>query len=203
MDPVVYDLRGALADGFEVSAVVTDAGELSAFTFDTANSYLTLLKPATFYYALCVDSAGQFAYLYMGPKEVGGSDEPYIQELTPLPSATVQGAKTAGRGYLISLGSGVVVFAAIAALDDGDGFALFVGFFTGLLVATVGAVISVAAGLIKGTKVALDNRAEIQQREAGRNSSSRSSNTQFVVEPVDELLVPAEFTTALKLAVGR
>jgi len=57
--------------------------------------------------------------------------------------------------------------------------------------------------LIKGTKVALDNRAEIQQREAGRNSSSRSSNTQFVVEPVDELLVPAEFTTALKLAVGR
>jgi len=186
-----------------VAAVVTDAGELSEFTFDTASSYLTLLKPATFYYALCMDTAGQLAYLYMGPKEVGGSDEPYIQELTPLPSATVQGAKTAGRGYLISLGSGVVVFAAIAALDDGDGFALFVGFFTGLLVATVGAVISVAAGLIKGTKVALDNRAEIQQREAGRNSSSRSSNTQFVVEPVDELLVPAEFTTALKLAVGR
>jgi len=203
MDPVIYDLRGALTDGFEVAAVVTDAGELSEFTFDTASSYLTLLKPATFYYALCVDTAGQLAYLYMGPKEVGGSDEPYIQELTPLPSATVQGAKTAGRGYLISLGSGVVVFAAIAALDDGDGFALFVGFFTGLLVATVGAVISVAAGLIKGTKVALDNRAEIQQREAGRNSSSRSSNTQFVVEPVDELLVPAEFTTALKLAVGR
>ena len=203
MDPVVYDLRGALTDGFEVAAVVTDAGELSEFTFDTASSYLTLLKPATFYYALCMDTAGQLAYLYMGPKEVGGSDEPYIQELTPLPSATVQGAKTAGRGYLISLGSGVVVFAAIAALDDGDGFALLVGFFTGLLVATVGAVISVAAGLIKGTKVALDNRAEIQQREAGRNSSSRSSNTQFVVEPVDELLVPAEFTTALKLAVGR
>ena len=203
MDPVVYDLRGALTDGFEVAAVVTDAGELSEFTFDTASSYLTLLKPATFYYALCMDTAGQLAYLYMGPKEVGGSDEPYIQELTPLPSATVQGAKTAGRGYLISLGSGVVVFAAIAALDDGDGFALFVGFFTGLLVATVGAVSSVAAGLIKGTKGALDNRAEIQQREAGRNSSSRSSNTQFVVEPVDELLVPAEFTTALKLAVGR
>ena len=203
MDPVIYDLRGALTDGFEVAAVVTDAGELSEFTFDTASSYLTLLKPATFYYALCMDTTGQLAYLHMGPKEVGGSDEPYIQELTPLPSATVQGAKTAGRGYLISLGSGVVVFAAIAALDDGDGFALFVGFFTGLLVATVGAVISVAAGLIKGTKVALDNRAEIQQREAGRNSSSRSSNTQFVVEPVDELLVPAEFTTALKLAVGR
>ena len=203
MDPVVYDLRGALTQGYEVAAVVTDAGELSEFTFDTANSYLTLLKPATFYYALCVDTAGQLAYLYMGPKQVGGSDEPYIQELTPLPSATAQGAKTAGRGYLISLGSGVVVFAAIAALDDGDGFAVLVGFFTGLLVATVGAVISVAAGLIKGTKVALDNRAEIQQREAGRNSSSRSSNTQFVVEPVDELLVPAEFTTALKLAVGR
>ena len=202
MDPVVYDLRGALTQGYEVAAVVTDAGELSEFTFDTANSYLTLLKPATFYYAVCVDTAGQLAYLYMGPKEVGGSSEPYIQELTPLPSATAQGAKTAGRGYLISLGSGVVVFAAIAALDDGGGFAVLLGFFTGLLVATVGAVISVAAGLIKGTKVALQNRAEIQQREAQRNAAPPSS-TQFVVEPVDEVLVPAEFTTALKLAVGR
>ena len=202
MDPVVYDLRGALAEGYEVAAVVTDAGELSEFTFDTANSYLTLLKPATFYYALCVDTAGQLAYLYMGPKEVGGSSEPYIQELTPLPSATAQGAKTAGKGYLISLGSGVVVFAAIAAADDGSGFGVLIGFVAGLFVASVGAAISLAAGLIKGTKVALDNRAEIQQREARRNSSP-PSNTQFVVEPVDELLVPAEFTTALKLAVGR
>ena len=202
MDPVVYDLRGALTEGYEVAAVVTDAGELSEFTFDTANSYLTLLKPATFYYALCVDTAGQLAYLYMGPKEVGGSSEPYIQELTPLPSATVQGAKTAGKGYLISLGSGVVVFAAIAALDQGDGFAVLLGVLTGLLVASVGAAISLAAGLIKGTKVALDNRAEIQQRESRRNSSP-PSNTQFVVEPVDERLVPAEFTTALKQAIGR
>jgi hypothetical protein len=202
MDPVVYDLRGALAEGYEVAAVVTDAGELSEFTFDTANSYLTLLKPATFYYALCVDTAGQLAYLYMGLKEVGGSSDPYIQELTPLPSATAQGAKTAGKGYLISLGSGVVVFAAIAALDQGDGFAVLLGVLTGLLVASVGAAISLAAGLIKGTKVALDNRAEIQQREARRNSSP-PSNTQFVVEPVDEPLVPAEFTTALKQAIGR
>ena len=202
MDPVVYDLRGALAEGYEVAAVVTDAGELSEFTFDTANSYLMLLKPATFYYALCVDTAGQLAYLYMGPKEVGGSSDPYIQELTPLPSATAQGAKTAGKGYLISLGSGVVVFAAIAALDQGDGFAVLLGVLTGLLVASVGAAISLAAGLIKGTKVALDNRAEIQQREPRRNSSP-PSNTQFVVEPVDERLVPAEFTTALKQAIGR
>ena len=36
MDPVVYDLRGALTAGYEVAAVVTDAGELSEFTFDTA-----------------------------------------------------------------------------------------------------------------------------------------------------------------------
>ena len=112
MDPVVYDLRGALTDGFEVAAVVTDAGELSEFTFDTASSYLTLLKPATFYYALCMDTAGQLAYLYMGPKEVAGSSEPFIQELTPLPSAAAQGLKTTGKGYLISLASGVVVFAA-------------------------------------------------------------------------------------------
>lgn len=202
MDPVVYDLRGALTDGFEVAAVVTDAGELSEFTFDTASSYLTLLKPATFYYALCMDTAGQLAYLYMGPKEVAGSSEPFIQELTPLPSAATQGLKTTGKGYLISLASGVVIFAAIAATDDGSGFAVILGFVTGLLVASVGLIVSVAAGLVKGATVAVKNRSEIQRREAQRNAST-PSNTQFVVEPVDELLVPAEFTTALKLAVGR
>ena len=202
MDPVVYDLRGALTDGFEVAAVVTDAGELSEFTFDTASSYLTLLKPATFYYALCMDTAGQLAYLYMGPKEVAGSSEPFIQELTPLPSAAAQGLKTTGKGYLISLASGVVIFAAIAATDDGSGFAVILGFVTGLLVASVGLIVSVAAGLVKGATVAVQNRSEIQRREAQRNVSTPSS-TQFVVEPVDELLVPAEFATVLKLAAGR
>ena len=202
MDPVVYDLRGALAEGYEVAAVVTDAGELSEFTFDTAKSYLTLLKPATFYYALCVDTAGQLAYLYMGPKEVGGSSDPYIQELTPLPSATAQGLKAAGKGYLISLGAGVVVFAAIASADDGDGFAVFLGFALGLIVTTVGLIISVAAGLFQGAKVAVQNKSELQQRES-RRQKVNSSSTEFVVQPVDELLVPAEFTSALKLAVGR
>ena len=202
MDPVVYDLRGALTDGFEVAAVVTDAGELSEFTFDTASSYLTLLKPATFYYALCMDTAGQLAYLYMGPKEVAGSNEPFIQALTPLPSAAAQGLKTTGKGYLISLASGVVIFAAIAATDDGSGFAVILGFVTGLLVASVGLIVSVAAGLVKGATVAVKNRSEIQRREAQRNAS-RPSSTQFVVEPVDELLVPAEFATVLKLAAGR
>ena len=202
MDPVVYDLRGALTDGFEVAAVVTDAGELSEFTFDTASSYLTLLKPATFYYALCMDTAGQLAYLYMGPKEVAGSSEPFIQELTPLPSAAAQCLKTTGKGYCISLASGVVIFAAIAATDDGSGFAVILGFVTGLLVASVGLIVSVAAGLVKGATVAVKNRSEIQRREAQRNASTPSS-TQFVVEPVDELLVPAEFATVLKLAAGR
>ena len=202
MDPVVYDLRGALAEGYEVAAVVTDAGELSEFTFDTAKSYLTLRKPATFYYALCVDTAGQLAYLYMGPKEVGGSSDPYIQELTPLPSATTEGLKTVGKGYLISLGSGVVVFAAFAAADDGDGYTVLLGLLLGLTVATVGVIISVAAGLFQGAKVAVQNRSEVRQREARRNTFSRSSTTQFVVEPVDELQVPAAFTTALKRAVG-
>jgi hypothetical protein len=50
--------------------------------------------------------------------------------------------------------------------------------------------------------VAVQNRSEIQRREAQRNVSTPSS-TQFVVEPVDELLVPAEFATVLKLAAGR
>jgi len=151
MDPVVYDLRGALTDGFEVAAVVTDAGELSEFTFDTA---------------------GQLAYLYMGPKEVAGSSEPFIQELTPLPSAAAQGLKTTGKGYLISLASGVVIFAAIAATDDGSGFAVILGFVTGLLVASVGLIVSVAAGLVKGATVAVKNRSEIQRREAQRNAST-------------------------------
>lgn len=202
MDPVVYDLRGALTAGYEVAAVVTDAGELSEFTFDTAKSYLTLRKPATFYYALCVDTAGQLAYLYMGPKEVGGSNYPYIQELTPLPSATAQGLKAAGKGYLISLGAGVVVFAAIATADDGDGYAVLLGFALGLIVTTVGLIISVAAGLFQGAKVAIQNKSELQQRESRRRESN-SSSTEFVVQPVEEALVPAEFTTALKLAVGR
>jgi hypothetical protein len=96
----------------------------------------------------------------------------------------------------------VVVLAAIAATDDGSGFAVLLGFVTGLLVASVGLIVSVAAGLVKGATVAGQNRSEIQRREAQRNASTPSS-TQFVVEPVDELLVPAEFTTALKLAVGR
>jgi len=202
MDPVVYDLRGALTAGYEVAAVVTDAGELSEFTFDTAKSYLTLRKPATFYYALCVDTTGQLAYLYMGPKEVGGSNDPYIQELTPLPSATAQGLKAAGKGYLISLGAGVVVFAAIATADDGDGYAVLLGFALGLIVTTVGLIISVAAGLFQGAKVAIQNKSELQQRESRRRESN-SSSTEFVVQPVEEALVPAEFTTALKLAVGR
>ena len=202
MDPVVYDLRGALTAGYEVAAVVTDAGELSEFTFDTAKSYLTLRKPATFYYALCVDTAGQLAYLYMGPKEVGGSNDPYIQELTPLPSATAQGLKAAGKGYLISLGAGVVVFAAIATADDGDGYAVLLGFALGLIVTTVGLIISVAAGLFQGAKVAIQNKSELQQR-GSRRLESNSSSTEFVVQPVEEALVPAEFTTALKLAVGR
>ena len=200
--PVVYDLTGALEEGTEVVAIVTDQGEISSFSYNTATSYLNITKNATFYYALCMDTAGQLAYLYMGPKEVAGSNEPFIQELTPLPSAAAQGLKTTGKGYLISLASGVVVFAAIAATDDGSGFAVLLGFALGLLTASVGIVVSMAAGLVKGATVAVQNRSEIQRREAQRNASTPSS-TQFVVEPVDELLVPAEFATVLKLAAGR
>ena len=96
----------------------------------------------------------------------------------------------------------IKVFAAFAAADDGDGLAVLLGFALGLLTASVGIVVSMAAGLFKGAKVAVQNRSEIQRREAQRNASTPSS-TQFVVEPVDELLVPAEFTTALQLAAGR
>jgi hypothetical protein len=50
--------------------------------------------------------------------------------------------------------------------------------------------------------VAVQNRTELQQRES-RRQKVNSSSTEFVVQPVDELLVPAEFATVLKLAAGR
>jgi len=79
--PVVYDLTGAIDDGYSVVAVVTDQAEISEFSFDSETEYLTLLTDAQFYYALCLDSAGNKKFLYMGPQEVGGGVA--IQELQP------------------------------------------------------------------------------------------------------------------------
>ena len=118
--PVVYDLTGAIDDGYSVVAVVTDQAEISEFSFDSETDYLTLLTDAQFYYALCLDSAGHQQFLYMGPQEVGGGVA--IQELQPLPSSLGEGAKAAGKGALISLGTGTGIFLIALAADPGDGW---------------------------------------------------------------------------------
>ena len=58
LSTVVYDLSGALEEGTEVVAIVTDLGEISTFSFDTATAYLNINTDATFYYALCKTASG-------------------------------------------------------------------------------------------------------------------------------------------------
>ena len=194
--PVVYNLSGALEEGTEVVAIVTDLGEISTFSFDTATSYLNINTDATFYYALCKTASGGFTYLYMGPSEVGGSGEVSIQELEPLPSSINAGAKAFGRGTLISLASGTLIFLTGIAMDDGSGWDAFAGFIIGLVVFVYGTVASAAYGLFKGTQTSLKNNREVQRRAAARMSSS-SSGISFVVLPVDESIVPEEYLKAL------
>ena len=193
--PVVYDLTGALEEGTEVVAIVTDQGEISTFSYDTATSYLNITTDATFYYALCKTASGGFTYLYMGPSEVGGSGEVSVQELEPLPSSINEGAKAFGRGSLISFGSGTLIFLGGIALDDGSGGGIFIGFILGVVVLVYGIMASAAYGLFKGAQTSFKNNREVQRRAAARISSS--SSTSFVVLPVDESIVPQEYLDAL------
>jgi len=193
--PVVYNLTGALEEGAEVVAIVTDLGEISTFSYDTATSYLNINTDATFYYALCKTASGGFTYLYMGPSEVGGSGGLSVQELEPLPSSLNEGAKAFGRGTLISFGSGTLIFLGGIALDDGSGGGFFLGLLLGLVVIVYGTMASAAYGVFKGAQTSLKNNREVQRRAAARTSSS--SSTSFVVLPVDESIVPQEYLDAL------
>ena len=194
--PVVYNLSGALEEGSEVVAIVTDLGEISTFSFDTATSYLNINTDATFYYALCKTASGGFTYLYMGPSQVGGSGEVSIQELEPLPSSINAGAKAFGRGTLISSGLGTLIFFGGIALDDGTGSGIFIGLLLGIVVLVYGIMASVVYGVLKGAQTSYKNNREVQRRAAARMSSS-SSGISFVVLPVDESIVPEEYLKAL------
>ena len=191
--PVVYDLTGAIDEGYSVVAVVTDQAEISEFSFDSETDYLTLLTDAQFYYALCLDSAGHQQFLYMGPQEVGGGVA--IQELQPLPSSLGEGAKAAGKGALISLGTGTGIFLVALAADPGDGWTALGGLIIGIAVAYVGIIVSAAWGLVKGVQVSMQNQKEVVRRKQSPGYGSSSST--FIVTSVDRGIVPTQYLQKL------
>ena len=191
--PVVYDLTGAIDEGYSVVAVVTDQAEISEFSFDSETDYLTLLTDAQFYYALCLDSAGHQQFLYMGPQEVGGGVA--IQELQPLPSSLGEGAMAAGKGALISLGTGTGIFLVALAADPGDGWTALGGLIIGIAVAYVGIIVSAAWGLVKGVQVSMQNQKEVARRKQSPGYGSSSST--FIVTSVDRGIVPTQYLQKL------
>ena len=191
--PVVYDLTGAIEKGYSVVAVVTDQAEISEFSFDSETDYLTLLTDAQFYYALCLDSAGHQQFLYMGPQEVGGGVA--IQELQPLPSSLGEGAKAAGKGALISLGTGTGIFLIAWAADPGDGWTALGGLIIGVVVAYFGIIASAAWGIVKGVQTSMQNQREVARRKQSVGYGSSSST--FIVTPVGRELVPTEYLEKL------
>lgn len=191
--PVVYDLTGAIDEGYRVVAVVTDQAEISEFSFDSETDYLTLLTDAQFYYALCLDSAGHQQFLYMGPQEVGGGVA--IQELQPLPSSWGEGAKAAGKGALISLGTGTGIFLIALAADTGDGWTAIGGLIIGGAVAYFGILASAAWGMVKGVQVSMQNQKEIARRRQSVGYGSSSST--YIVSLVDREIVPTEYLAQL------
>jgi len=191
--PVVYDLTGAIDEGYRVVAVVTDQAEISEFSFDSETDYLTLLTDAQFYYALCLDSAGHQQFLYMGPQEIGGGVA--IQEFEPLPSSLGEGAKAAGKGALISLGTGTGIFLIAVAADPGDGWTAFAGLLIGVVVAYFGIIASVAWGIVKGVQTSMQNQKEVARRKQSVGYGSSSST--FVVTAVDREIVPTEYLEKL------
>lgn len=191
--PVIYDLTGIIEEGYSIVAVVSDQAEISEFSFDSETDYLTLLTDAQFYYVLCLDSAGNQQFLYMGPQEVGGGVS--IQEIQPLPSGLNQGAKVAGIGTLLSIGAGVGTFLYYAAADTGDYLMILVGFVLGIAVASAGIMLSALLGVAKGVQVSLQNKREVVRRE--RSTRSSSSSVTFIVSKVDREIVPIEYLEIL------
>ena len=191
--PVVYDLTGAIDEGYFVVAVVTDQAEISEFSFDSETDYLTLYTDAQFYYTLCQDSAGHQQFLYMGPQEVGGGAA--IQELKPLPSSLNQGFKVAGIGTLFSMGAGIGTFLYFVATDTGDYLMVLVGFFLGAFVAATGIMLSALLGVVKGVQVSMKNKREVARRN--KSPGYDSSRSTFIVTPVDREIVPTEYVEKL------
>jgi hypothetical protein len=129
----------------------------------------------------------------MGPQEVGGGVA--IQEFQPLPSSLGEGAKAAGKGALISLGTGTGIFLIAVAADPGDGWTALGGLIIGVVVAYFGIIASAAWGIIKGVQTSMQNQREVARRMQSVRYGSSSST--FIVTPVDREIVPTEYLEKL------
>ncbi|MDA8570385.1 hypothetical protein N9K91_00635 [Schleiferiaceae bacterium] len=199
MAPTVYDLTGAISEGQKVVSLITDQAEIAVYNLTLENNYLTITTPATFYYALLSDSTGVLTCLYLGPQNIG-STELFIEEIAPMPQTPLSaGLKTAGKGTLISLGTGVViVFAAVgmAGASSGDSWipVIVVAAF-GVLVAIAGTALSLVIGAAKGIQTSVVNNVDMRRRQKASRRSSGS--TSFVVLPMELDQVPEELRIPL------
>ncbi|NDH91195.1 MAG: hypothetical protein EBZ22_10000, partial [Flavobacteriia bacterium] len=125
--------------------------------------------------------------------EVGGGVA--IQELQPLPSSLGEGAKAAGKGALISLGTGTGIFLIALAADPGDGWTALGGLIIGVVVAYFGIIASAAWGIVKGVQTSMQNQREVARRMQSVRYGSSSST--FIVTPVDREIVPTEYLEKL------
>ena len=198
MDPTVYDLTGAIQEGQTVVSLISDQAEIVHYSLNPENNYLTITTPATFYYALLSDSTGAMSCLYLGPQNVG-STELFIEEIAPIPQSPLSaGLKTAGRGTLISLGTGVViVFAAagMAGVSSGDSWAPVIVALFGVLVAIGGTALSIIFGAAKGIQTSVVNNVDMRRRQKASRRSSGS--TSFVAMPMELDEVPEELRIPL------
>ncbi len=179
-------------------SLISDQAEIADYSLNPENNYLTITTPATFYYALLADSTGAMSCLYLGPQNVG-STELFIEEIAPIPQSPLSaGLKTAGRGTLISLGTGTtIVLAAIAMArtSSGDSWApVFVAAF-GVLVAIGGIALSLVIGAAKGIQTSVVNNIDMRQRQKASRRSSGSIS--FVVLPMELDQVPEELRIPL------
>ena len=199
MAPTVYDLTGAISEGQKVVSLITDQAEIAVYNLTLENNYLTITTPATFYYALLSDSTGVLTCLYLGPQNIG-STELFIEEIAPMPQTPLSAwLKTAGKGTLISLGTGVViVFAAVgmAGASSGDSWipVIVVAAF-GVLVAIAGTALSLVIGAAKGIQTSVVNNVDMRRRQKASRRSSGS--TSFVVLPMELDQVPEELRIPL------
>jgi hypothetical protein len=198
MAPTVYDLTGAISEGQKVVSLITDQAEIAEHTLTPENNYLTITTPATFYYALLSDSTGVLTCLYLGPQNIG-STELFIEEIAPMPQTPLSaGLKTAGKGTLISLSTGVViVFAAVgmAGASSGDSWAPLLVAAFGTLVAIGGTALSLVIGAAKGIQTSVVNNVDMRRRQKASRRSSGS--TSFVVLPMELDQVPEELRIPL------
>lgn len=198
MSPTVYDLTGAIQEGQTVVSLISDQAEIADYSLNPENNYLTITTPATFYYALLSDSTGAMSCLYLGPQNVG-STELFIEEIAPIPQSPLSaGLKTAGRGTLISLGTGTtLVLVAIAMLGSSSGDIWAPLFFAalGVLVAIAGTALSLVIGAARGIQTSVVNNIDMRQRQKASRRSSGSIS--FVVLPMELDEVPEELRIPL------